>query len=89
MVAAGGDRYVRVMYFEILGEIQDPETIARGTKVRARRRLRKAYGSGRWRKRKGFARIELASGDVRDAEIHWYETSGIGQREFKIKRFLE
>jgi hypothetical protein len=23
-----------------------------------------------------------------DAEIHWYEASGIGRKEFKIKRFL-
>jgi len=22
------------------------------------------------------------------AEIHWYEASGVGKREFKIKRFL-
>jgi len=24
-----------------------------------------------------------------EAEVHWYEASGIGKKEFKIKRFLE
>jgi len=23
------------------------------------------------------------------AEIHWYEATGIGRREFKVKRYLE
>jgi len=23
------------------------------------------------------------------AEIHWYETHGIGKKEFKIKKFLD
>jgi len=26
---------------------------------------------------------------MRKAELHWYEASGIGKKEFKIKRFLE
>jgi len=51
-------------------------------------RLRKRYGSGRWRKRKGRAEIELPSGETVWAELHWYEATGIGRREFKIKRLL-
>jgi hypothetical protein len=77
------------MHFEIIGEIRDPETIAAGTSVRDRDRLEKVYGKARWRKRKGMATVQLASGDVRNAEVHWYEASGIGRREFKIKRFVD
>jgi hypothetical protein len=36
----------------------------------------------------GFAEVCLASGEILQAEVHWYEASGIGKREFKIKRFL-
>jgi hypothetical protein len=52
-------------------------------------RLRKAHGSGRWRKRKGVAQVRLADGAIRTAEVHWYEATGIGRREFKIKRYLD
>lgn len=77
------------MFFKIIGEIQDPETIASGTSVRVSKRLRRAFGGRRWRKRKGFASVELASGESRSAEIHWYEASGVGRRELKIKRFVD
>jgi hypothetical protein len=50
--------------------------------------LRKKYGKGRWRKRKGLAEVKLAGGEFVHAEIHWYEATGIGRREFKIKAFL-
>lgn len=76
------------MVVDILGEIQDPETIAAGTSVRQRRRLKRLYGGDRLRKLKGLARVELASGEIRDAEVHWYEASGVGRREIKIKRFV-
>ena len=46
------------------------------------------YGKGRWRKRKGIAKVRLENGHALMAEIHWYEATGIGKREFKIKRFL-
>jgi hypothetical protein len=77
------------MAFEILGEIVDVETIAQGSGIREIARLRKRYGRGRWRKRKGMARIRLETGEVCHAEIHWYEATGIGKREFKIKRFVD
>jgi hypothetical protein len=73
------------MDFEIVSEITDVETIAAGTGVRDRARLRKQYGRGRWRKLKGVARVRLLSGRIRLAEIHWYEAHGIGKREFKLK----
>jgi hypothetical protein len=30
----------------------------------------------------------LADGTIRQAEVHWYEASGFGRRETKIKRLL-
>jgi hypothetical protein len=77
------------MDFEILGEVTDLETIASGRGIRDLRRLQRSYGKGRWRKMKGSARIRLRNGDVRVAEIHWYEAHGIGKREFKRKRYLD
>ncbi len=43
------------MPVEIVGEIQNVETIATGTAIRDLARLRKAYGAGRLRKLKGIA----------------------------------
>jgi hypothetical protein len=44
---------------------------------------------GRWRKRKGIARVRLEDGDIRLAEVHWYEAHGIGRKELKIKRYID
>ncbi len=77
------------MDFSIIGEITKIETFVVGKKIRELARLRKQYGRGRWRKRKGIARVQLADGTVRAAEIHWYEATGIGKKEFKIKRYLQ
>ncbi len=77
------------MYFQILGDISRAETIAAGSGIREIARLRKIYGRGRWRKRKGVANLRLEDGTLARAEIHWYEATGIGKREFKIKRFLD
>jgi hypothetical protein len=77
-----------MMHFEILGDIADVETFAAGSGIREIARLRKIYGRGRWRKRKGTAQVQLSNGTVHYAELHWYEASGIGRKEFKIKRLL-
>ena len=76
------------MSFEIIGEITDVETIAVGSSIREIARLRRAYGSGRWRKLKGMATVRLPNGTLCEAEVHWYEAHGIGKRETKIKRIL-
>jgi len=76
-------------YFQIIGKPVDCETIAVGRSIRELSRLRKFYGKGRWRKRKGVAKVRLDDGSIYRAEIHWYEAVGIGKREFKIKRFLD
>lgn len=77
------------MYFEIVGPITAVETIAAGRSIRQLWRLRRRHGQGRWRKLKGTATVRLASGEVRRAEIHWYEAHGIGRVRHKIKRFLD
>lgn len=74
---------------ELLGEIQSIETIGTGTSVRVRRLLDRAYGAGRWRKRKGIATVRLPDGFVGRAEIHWYEAHGRGRVDMKIKRMLD
>jgi hypothetical protein len=76
------------MYFEIVGDISEVETFATGSGIREIARLRRVYGRGRWRKRKGIARVRLEGGSVYLAEVHWYEAAGIGRKEFKIKHLL-
>ena len=77
------------MYFELIGTIAAPQTFAIGTKIHELPRLRKTYGAGRWRKRKGTARIRLADGSEWMAELHWYEATGVGRKELKIKQLMK
>ena len=77
------------MHFEILGKIEKIETMAVGGRIRDIMRIRKQFGPGRWRKRKGIASVRLAGGATRLAEVHWYEAHGIGRKKMKIKRFLD
>ncbi len=77
------------MNFEVIGEIQEIETIAVGKSIRDLARLKKVYGPGRWRKLKGIARVRLQSGRIRLVELHWYEAHGIGKRDIKRKRYLD
>ena len=76
------------LVIEILGQISQIETIAIGRGIRELDRLRKVYGPGRWRKRKGIAKVRLPDGIMCMAEIHWYEAHGIGRKEYKVKRLL-
>ena len=77
------------MHFEIIGEIDNIETIAVGGRIHDIMRLRHQFGEGRWRKLKGTARVRLPNGAIRRAELHWYEAHGIGRKKFKIKRLLD
>ena len=77
------------MHFEIIGEIEEIETVAIGGSIRDIMRLQKQFGRGRWRKLKGFAQVRLQSGQIRNVELHWYEAHGIGKKKMKIKRFLD
>ena len=76
------------MDFTIIDEIMNVETFATGSGIRELARLRRLYGRGRWRKRKGIAKVRLADQTTHIAEVHWYEATGIGKKEFKIKYFL-
>ena len=77
------------MGFKIRGKIYSIQIIAIENSIREIGRLRKIYGKGRWRKLKGIANIILSNCEICKAEIHWYESHGIGRKEFKIKRILE
>jgi hypothetical protein len=77
------------MYFEIVSEITEVETIAIGSKIREIARLREQFGKGHWRKLKGVATVRLKNGRLREVELHWYEAHGIGKRKLKIKRYLD
>ena len=77
------------MWFELLSSITETETIAVGTSIREIARLRRRYGKGRWRKRKGIGTVRLADGTICEAELHWYEAHGAGKKELRIKRLLD
>ena len=36
-----------------------------------------------------IAMVRLAHGQLRSAELHWYEAYGVGKRGMKIKKFLD
>jgi hypothetical protein len=55
---------------EIIGPITEIETFATASAIRELPRLKKLYGFGRWRKRKGIADVRLPDGAVVIAEIH-------------------
>jgi len=74
--------------FEIIGPITSIESIAIGRAIRDLARIQRTYGRGRWRKLKGVALIREDDGEIYRAEIHWYEASGVGRREFKVKDYL-
>jgi hypothetical protein len=77
------------MNFDIIDEITEIETVAKGPGMRELNRLRKSYGHGNWKKMKGIAHIRLPSGKIHLAKLHWYEAHGIGKKEVKRKRHLE
>jgi hypothetical protein len=77
------------MNFEVVGAITSIETFAVGSAIRELTRIQRIHGAGRWRKRKGIARVRLSNGTYVKAELHWYERHGVGRKEMKIKQFLD
>jgi hypothetical protein len=75
--------------FDVIGAIEQVETIASGPSVKVRKYLRRLYGAGKWRKLKGVAKVLLPNGSLHRVELHWYEAHGIGKRDFKIKGYLD
>ena len=78
-----------MMDFEIVSQIQTTETIAQGHGIRDLARLRKNYGTGNWKKKKGFATVRYQNGVRAVVELHWYESHGLGRREQKVKFIIE
>jgi hypothetical protein len=68
------------MYLDIIGEIEEIQTIAVGGRIQDIMRIRKQYGAGRWRKLKGVANVRLQSGRICEAEVHWYEAHALAER---------
>jgi len=77
------------MRFDIVGPIRERRTIAAGGRIRGLAAIVTKYGPGRWRKMAGCAWVRFADGTTRLAEVHWYEATGIGRRNLKIKRYLD
>lgn len=77
------------MDFEIVGKIDNIEIIAIGNKIRILSFLQTEFGRGRWRKLKGTVPVRILSGEIRHAEIHWFEAHGIGKKFLRIKRYLD
>jgi hypothetical protein len=75
-------------HFEIIRNVSSPTLIAEAHGINELSRLQKKYRSGRWRKLKCRAVIEL-EGKIWLAELHWYELHGLGRVEIKVKRLLK
>lgn len=73
------------MDFKLVSLITNIEIIAVENSIRDLARLNRTHGKGRWRKLKEIANVELPSGRIRLAEVHWYEAHSIGKKELKIK----
>jgi len=78
-----------IHYRRIVSSITVIENIAVSRSIRDLARLRKLYGVRRWRKVRGSAQVELITGEIRLAELHWYEAHGVGRKEIKVKRLLD
>jgi hypothetical protein len=75
--------------FELLSEITRIERFAVNLSIRERKSLKAQFGGRRWRKLKGEARVRFPNGEVRYAELHWYEAHRVGRRKMKVKRVLD
>jgi hypothetical protein len=75
--------------FELLSAITRIERLAVNLSIRERKSLKAQFGGQRWRKLKGEGRVRFPNGEVRQAELHWYEAHGIGRRKMKVKRVLD
>lgn len=78
-----------IKFRRIISPVENIERIARRFSIKELESLRKNFGGENWRKLKGNAHIELYNGEIRFAELHWYECHGIGKRKMKVKRLLD
>ena len=77
------------MSFQLLSPIESRAVIAVGSKIRTLKEIQRRFGRGRWRKLKGVATIRNDAGQVRRAELHWYEAHGVGRVLMKIKQYVD
>jgi hypothetical protein len=75
--------------FELIGELTNIEVIAVNLSIRELKRLKQQFGGRRWRKLKGLGLVRFPNGELRTAELHWYEAHGIGRKKMKVKRVIE
>ena len=75
--------------FELIGKLERVEIIALNLSIRELRGLKDEFGGRRWRKLKGVGLVKFPNGEIRQAELHWYEANGIGRRKMKIKSILD
>jgi hypothetical protein len=78
-----------IKFRRVVSPIEKIERIARRFSIDELHLLREKFGGDNWRKIKGEARVELYSGEIRLAELHWYECHGIGKKKMKMKRLLD
>jgi len=71
--------------FDIIDEITNVATIAKGSGIRELNRLRRFYGLGNWKRMKGVAHIRLLSGKIKLAELHWYELMVLVKKKLNVK----
>ena len=77
------------MDFQLLGEVEDIEPIGVNLSIRERQNLKSRFGGRRWREVKGVTLVRFPNGEVRRAELPWYEAHGVGRRKMKVKRVLD
>ena len=78
-----------IKFRRVISPIQNIERIARRFSIDELHLLQEKFGGKNWRKLKGEAYVELYNGEVRLAELHWYDCHGIGKRKMKVKRLLD
>ena len=75
--------------FQLLSPLEDIQPIAANLSIRERKKLKSRFGGYRWRKLKGVALVRFPNGEVRRAELHWYEAHGVGRCKMKVKRLVD
>jgi hypothetical protein len=78
-----------IQFRRVVSQLTVIENVAVSSGIRDLARLRRTYGGRRWRKVKGTPLVELMTGEIRTAELRWYEAHGVGKKEIKIKRLLD
>lgn len=74
---------------ELISDLSNIEIIAVNLSIRESQKLKQQFGGKRWRKLKGIGLVRFPNGEVRQAELHWYEAHGIGKRKLKVKYILD